>query len=589
MAQVLPAAADVEADLVDAVENSEKTIGTDKESGNLSDHVIVCGLGHVGYRIARMLIRLGQRGVIVALSVRKDWQAAVESHFTVIVGDAREDELLCQAGIQRAKAILAVTDDDLANVSIALDARRLNPQIAVTIRMFDQNLAAHLEETTQVHRALSTSALAVPAFTAAALGGPIQGAFETEGTQWIIETDDVASGNSPENATIAQASRGIRVPIAMERGQELTIRPGPDVRIASGDRLTFLSPRPGGDDGPAPVSLQKGRRAARARALIAGVREWWRETPMALRITLFAMTVLIVVSVFVCRLALDISFVDATYFVISTITTVGYGDYSFHDASPGMKLYGCVLMLCGVAILAVIVSLVTDLILQTRLRDVIARGSARFKGHIIVAGLGNIGFRLVQSLLQNGEQVVAIEHRKDGEFVQTARELVPVVLGNAKMEETLRKAGAAGAKVLLAVTDDDIANLSISLAAKRTRPDCRIVTRIFDSALAEKMEHALGLDAVLSVSAASAPTFIGSILCPGVLQGIVLRNYLVLVFHRIMGCGPLQPGMPDGSLAENEAALWVKPVGAAAYRVATADDRIGKGDQVVGLWWRPFA
>ena len=267
---------------------------------------------------------------------------------------------------------------------------------------------------------------------------------------------------------------------------------------------------------------------------------------MALRITLLVMAVLIVASVFIFHTAVDMPLIDALYFVVSTITTVGYGDYNLHDAPPWMKLYGCVLMVCGVAILAVIVSLITDLILQTRLRDVIARGSARFQGHIIVAGLGNIGFRLVQSLLQNGEQVVAIEHREDGEFVQTARDLAPVVLGNAKTEETLRKAGAAGAKALLAVTDDDLANLSIALAAKQARPDCRIVTRIFDSTLAEKMEQTLGVDAVLSVSAAAAPTFVGSILCPGVLRGMVLRNYLVLVFHRTVGrlwCG--RPGCPE--------------------------------------------
>ena len=40
------------------------------------------------------------------------------------------------------------------------------------------------------------------------------------------------------------------------------------------------------------------------------------------------------------------------------------------------------------------------------------RGSARSKGHVIVAGLGNIGFRLVQSLRRHGEAVVAIERTK---------------------------------------------------------------------------------------------------------------------------------------------------------------------------------
>jgi voltage-gated potassium channel Kch len=195
----------------------------------------------------------------------------------------------------------------------------------------------------------------------------------------------------------------------------------------------------------------------------------------------------------------------------------------------------------------------------------------------------------VQSLLRHGERVVAIERYEDDEFVQTARELVPVVVGNAKMEETLRKAGAAGAKALIAVTDDDIANLSIVLAAKRARPDCRVVTRMFDSALAEKLERALSVDAVLSVSAAAAPTFVGSILCPGVLQGIVLCNRLVLVFHRTKGPESAPPEAAGGFLRDNESALWVKTAGAKSYSAARADQAFRTGDQVVGVWWRRFA
>ena len=378
-----------------------------------------------------------------------------------------------------------------------------------------------------------------------------------------------------------------RVPIALERGQDMTIRPGPEVKVQPGDRLTFLAPSQGRKDS-ATALRRKARLATRARAVLAGMRQWWRETPTALRVMLLAMAVLIVVSVLVFRFAVNIPLVDALYFVISTVTTVGYGDYNLHDYSPWMKLYGCVLMLCGAAILAVIVSLVTDFVMQIRFRDLIARGNAQFKGHIIVAGLGNIGFRLVESLLDSGEQVVAIEHREDGEFVQTARELVPVVLGNAKTEKALEKAGAAAAKALLAVTDDDIANLGISLAAKRARPDCRVVTRIFDSTLAEKMKRALGVDDILSVSGAAAPTFVGSVLCPGVLQGLVLGNHLVLVFHRTAGPEPRPAGTPDSLLSENEAALWVKPLGVTTFRVAAPDYRIRPGDEVLGLWWRPF-
>ena len=209
-AGVVVAVEDAGADVVDAVETSEQTTAPDAEAGGLSDHVIICGLGHVGYRIALILTRLGRRGTIIAREVRKDWQAAVESHFTVIVGDAREDELLCQAGIRQAQAILAVTNDDLANVSIALDAQRLNPRIAVTVRVFDQNLAAHLEKTIQIQRALSASALAVPAFAAAALGGTVEGVFETDDTHWILESEELPRTGAESVAFRSAKDAGFR-------------------------------------------------------------------------------------------------------------------------------------------------------------------------------------------------------------------------------------------------------------------------------------------------------------------------------------------------------------------------------------------
>ena len=145
-------------------------------------------------------------------------------------------------GDRPAKTLLAVTDDDLANVSIALDAQRLNPRIVVTVRIFDQRLAAHLETRMQISRALSTSALAAPAFVAAALGGAVHGAFEADGTRWTVESENVPAGSPWIDATVAQAAFGARTLLAIERGPEVLMRPAADVKLAVGDRLTFLAP-----------------------------------------------------------------------------------------------------------------------------------------------------------------------------------------------------------------------------------------------------------------------------------------------------------------------------------------------------------
>ena len=68
-----------------------------------AEHVIVCGLGHVGYRTVRLLMRLGQRGVVITRQLNEDWRRAIEPQFRVIVGDAQDDKLLQQAGVATPK------------------------------------------------------------------------------------------------------------------------------------------------------------------------------------------------------------------------------------------------------------------------------------------------------------------------------------------------------------------------------------------------------------------------------------------------------------------------------------------------------
>jgi len=554
----------------------------------LSGHLIVCGLGHVGYRIVELLIRLGQRGVVIAQQVNADWQAHIEPHFRVITGDAREDRLLDAAGIQRATCILAVTNDDLTNVSIALDARRMNPAIGVVVRLFDQKLAAHFEHSARINRALSTSALAAPAFVAAALGSAVRGAFEIDGTWWVVRDQEYQAPAGAPPPTIRQwALRLNAAPLALKRGAATTLRPAAELPLEPGDRLTLLGPadadqwRGFARDGNSPAPPPRRRFAG-----LSALADWWHGVPRPLRAAVAALLAVVTVSVLLFRWALRIPLVDALYFVVTTVTTVGYGDYSLKDAPPAMKLYGTFLMLCGAAIMAVLFSIVTDLVLQSRLRDLVARGTARLRGHVIVAGLGNIGFRLVRDLVRAGQRVVAIENREDAEFLQSARELATVIVGNAKTEETLLRAGAAGARAVLAVTDDDLANVSIALAAKEAHPQSRVVLRLFDSTLAEKVQRGLAFDAVQSVSAAAAPTFVGAVLCRDVIHGIVLDDWLVLVSHVC----PSSAAPADACTAvwsrEEQAVLWIKPAGTKAYEIAAADASPRAGDRAVSVAWR---
>jgi voltage-gated potassium channel len=129
----------------------------------MRDHVVVCGLGQVGYRVVQELVRLGEDVVCVEHHKRGAFTDEVRAlGVPVHVGDARRDEVLRQAGVERARAAIMATGDDLANLEMALDVKRMNPRTRVLMRMFDQGLAAKVGGALALDQSFSTSALAAP-------------------------------------------------------------------------------------------------------------------------------------------------------------------------------------------------------------------------------------------------------------------------------------------------------------------------------------------------------------------------------------------------------------------------------------------
>ncbi len=104
-----------------------------KELARLNEHFIVCGYGRIGKVICSTLDENEQRFVVIE-SDPGEFQNIVNSGYTVIQGDASEDEILKKAGINSAKGLIAVVSTDADNVFITLTARGLSPQINILAR-----------------------------------------------------------------------------------------------------------------------------------------------------------------------------------------------------------------------------------------------------------------------------------------------------------------------------------------------------------------------------------------------------------------------------------------------------------------------
>lgn len=105
----------------------------ERRIAQLSKHYIICGFGRMGQEIARQLDRAKQPYVVVEHNAHQ--LPNLEATGCLFVkGDAREDEQLMRAGVERAKGLIAVAATDEENVYITLSARVLSPNIYIVTR-----------------------------------------------------------------------------------------------------------------------------------------------------------------------------------------------------------------------------------------------------------------------------------------------------------------------------------------------------------------------------------------------------------------------------------------------------------------------
>lgn len=150
-------------------------------SEQMRDHVVVCGLGHVGIRVVESLKQLGTPVVAIEKNKTDSFAVVVEElGFPVLYGDARRDALLIEAGVERAQAIVCATDDDLANLEVALDAKKANPKIRVVMRMFDQRIAGKMRSALELDATFSTSALGGPLVALQATVPGVRGVYHLD-------------------------------------------------------------------------------------------------------------------------------------------------------------------------------------------------------------------------------------------------------------------------------------------------------------------------------------------------------------------------------------------------------------------------
>ena len=155
--------------------------------------------------------------------------------------------------------------------------------------------------------------------------------------------------------------------------------------------------------------------------------------------------------------------------------------------------------------------------------------ASTYRNHIVICGLGRVGYRIVQELLDAKEAVVAIEKDGDSMFVEEMQDRgVPVLIGEARLKKNLLLANLVHARAIILATNDDLANLDSALTAREIRPDIKVVLRLFDDTLATKVAGQFQMP-VISTSQVSAPAFVAAVTGKNIHQCIQMDGQTIQV------------------------------------------------------------
>ncbi|MGD8453234.1 MAG: NAD-binding protein [Phycisphaerae bacterium] len=218
----------------------------EKNIEQLSEHFIVCGYGRMGQQVADDLRREKKPYVVVDRS-----EAAIDlarsNGDLALVGDAGEDDVLRQAGIERARALVTAIDDDAMNVMVVLSARALNDKLFIVARANHEGTESKLA-TAGANRVLWPYGISGRRLAQMALRPHVVEFLELvmhdEELELLLEEVIVAIGSPLQDCAIGAArirgDTGATVLALRKRDGKMVVSPSADTVLHAGDIAVVL-------------------------------------------------------------------------------------------------------------------------------------------------------------------------------------------------------------------------------------------------------------------------------------------------------------------------------------------------------------
>jgi Trk K+ transport system NAD-binding subunit len=466
---------------------------------------IIGGLSRLSVRVSQLLLEEGDDVTVLMYPGEDDLRYLLDSRVKVgeLAGD--RERIMRESGIDSAECLLALGEDDLENLRTVVAGTAASERVPLVLRAFDPALAERLARQGRLRRAFSVSALAAPAFVVAGLGGEVDETMRLGDTEVPMARLQLAPGSQLAGLTVRQLEAKLGCSVLAEALGDGVWRPVKDLdrQISAGEQLSVGGPlgnvlhaaeqaaeTPGKEHTP----RVKQKRPLRQR--VSG--------PLALSVLLLVAVLLTMVVAF--AIDLHVGLIHAFY--VAVLTAFGSGPVD--PSSPthaGLKVFAIVCLILSGVLVGAVFSFATAAVTEDRLQRREARRIAKLRGHAVVAGLDNVGYRLEQVLHGMGVPTVTIDSDVDPRFSTALATRTPFVQGDPRIRENLERTGLDRAGLLFAVTGDELLNVEVCLQAKAVNPRVRTVARVFDEDFAQDASRTLGIDATISTSTAAATAF----------------------------------------------------------------------------------
>ena len=512
------------------------------------ERFLVCGLGGLGQHCVVALKQFGVEVVGIDLVKPRSWRIPGVDNLLdeLIIGDCRQNSVFERAEIERCRAVLIVTSDELINAETAIAVRQLNKNARLVVRSTKENLNQLLEEQLTNFVAYDPIHLSAASFALAALGGDSLGFFNLD-DKWLgIFRHTVRYGDSFYRRQLFEVNNSSRILLCYlpdkfykfncfyDWDSEIVIQEGSTIiYVEQFDRLLSKRKKSSANNIAKKKKIwQQTIFFIRKIQIRKKILEYWHSSSQVRRVVivcgLMTFILAIVGTILFAFLLNNYTTVNLNPFYITiSLLLGGYADFLYTESPKNLivQLVSLALAVTGTAFVGVLYALATEKLLSTKFLFSNRRPEVPEEEHIVIIGIKRVGSKVAQLLQEFRQPVVAIVLEDD--FDPNHLPDIPLFTGD--LDESLSKVNLSSAKSIIATSEDEMLNVEMGLKTQKINPKSSLIIRTFGQRLSENLAQMLPKSQIISAYAVAAEAFAGAAFGENILDLFRLDNQTVLV------------------------------------------------------------